>query len=282
MSTNDRFQELTITDDFVFCTVFSQNEDLCRELAERILDRNISRIVYLNSQQNIKITPDGKGVRFDVYFEDDDEHVYDIEMQNYEQPDIPKRARYYQGMIDMDQTAKGTTYSELKDSYVIFISTFDPFHMGYSRYRARTTIVDPSGIPYDDTAWKIFLNPNGYKDKKMSPELKAFLHYLKNNIATDKFTRDLKSQVQITTQDRRWRREYMKLEDRDKMIRRQAHQEGVQEGRQQMLHEMNIRQCATIQKLTKTGMPLDQIAEIFDMTLDEFYIFCRRNNIHLN
>lgn len=38
MDTIDRFQKLTITDDFVFCTVFSQNEDLCRELAERILD----------------------------------------------------------------------------------------------------------------------------------------------------------------------------------------------------------------------------------------------------
>jgi predicted transposase/invertase (TIGR01784 family) len=84
----------------------------------------------------------------DVYFEDDKEHVYDIEMQNSNQYDIQLRARYYQGMIDMDQTVKGAMYRELRENYVIFISTFDPFGMGYSRYIARTMVEDPSGIPY--------------------------------------------------------------------------------------------------------------------------------------
>ena len=45
--------------------------------------------------KSVDMTYDGKGVRFDVYGEDDDT-VYDIEMQTSITADIPKRIRYYQ------------------------------------------------------------------------------------------------------------------------------------------------------------------------------------------
>ena len=38
-----------------------------------------------------------------------------------------KRTRYYQSMIDMDSLMKGQDYSELKDSYILFICKRDPF-----------------------------------------------------------------------------------------------------------------------------------------------------------
>lgn len=37
----------------------------------------------------------------DVYVEDDNNTVFDIEMQTTKQKDLPKRSRYYQGMIDL-------------------------------------------------------------------------------------------------------------------------------------------------------------------------------------
>ena len=85
------YQELTFTDDFMFCNILQSNPDICKDLVELLLDRKVSSIKMPEMQKSIKITSDGKGVRFDVYFEDDDT-IYDIEMQTTNQcPDCPAR-----------------------------------------------------------------------------------------------------------------------------------------------------------------------------------------------
>ena len=38
-----------------------------------------------------------------------------------------KRTRYYHSQIDMELLQSGASYSELPDTYVIFICDFDPF-----------------------------------------------------------------------------------------------------------------------------------------------------------
>lgn len=43
---------------------------------------------------------------------------------------LPKRMRYYQGMIDLNILEKGENYKNLKKSFVIFICTFDLFGLG--------------------------------------------------------------------------------------------------------------------------------------------------------
>ena len=67
------------------------------------------------------MTYDGKGIRFDVYTEDEKNTVYDIEMQTTSQKDLPKRSRYYQGMVDLNLIERGAKFKQLKNSYIIFI-----------------------------------------------------------------------------------------------------------------------------------------------------------------
>ena len=69
---------------------------------------------------------DAKSVRFDVYTKDD-KRIFDIEIQTTNQKNLPKRARYYQSIIDMDNLSHGEKYSQLKDSYIIFLCLSDPF-----------------------------------------------------------------------------------------------------------------------------------------------------------
>ena len=59
------YDELLFTDDFLFCKVLENNEDLCKELLELILGKKIRRVNYLAKQKVIDITSDGKGVRLD-------------------------------------------------------------------------------------------------------------------------------------------------------------------------------------------------------------------------
>ena len=61
------YEELQFTDDFLFCKVLENNEEICKELLEIILGKKIRRINYLAKQKVIDITSDGKGVRLDVY-----------------------------------------------------------------------------------------------------------------------------------------------------------------------------------------------------------------------
>ena len=121
------YDELEFADDFLFCNILMANEDLCIELVEMITGRKIKSIVKSEDQKSIRLTYDGKGVRLDVYFEDEDSVIYDIEMQTTQKYNLRKRSRYYQGMIDLNILSKGAAYSKLKEAYIIFISNFYSF-----------------------------------------------------------------------------------------------------------------------------------------------------------
>ena len=67
---------------------------------ETILNIKISGIGYPKTQQTIDITVDAKSVRLDVYVEDEQNMVCNIEMQITLNKNPPKRSRYYQGMME--------------------------------------------------------------------------------------------------------------------------------------------------------------------------------------
>ncbi|MCR5671340.1 MAG: PD-(D/E)XK nuclease family transposase [Butyrivibrio sp.] len=96
MNNRKEYEDLTFADNFMFCKVLSENESLCKEFVECIIGRKIGNIVKNDKEKAIEMTPDGRGVRLDVYFEDDETRIYDIEMQTTKKDSIPKRSRYYQ------------------------------------------------------------------------------------------------------------------------------------------------------------------------------------------
>ena len=118
------FEELTIVDNFMFGAVM-RDPKRCKPLLEYILDVKIRKIEYSELQKSIDIQYQSKSIRLDVYVEDDENSVYNIEMQTTRHKNLPKRMRYYQGMIDLNIIDKGEDYASLKKSFVIFICTFD-------------------------------------------------------------------------------------------------------------------------------------------------------------
>ena len=127
------YKELLFTDDFMFCKILMNNKDICKEVIELILGCKVRNIGFPEVQKTIELTSDGKGIRLDVYLEDG-ETVYDLEMQTTISKDLPKRTRYYQGMIDLNLINRGAAYSELKESYVVFICLEDLFKRDRSIY----------------------------------------------------------------------------------------------------------------------------------------------------
>ena len=64
-----------------------------------MLGVEISHVEYPKLQEIIDLLTDVKSVQLDIYVEDGNNMVYNVEMQTVKNKDIPKRARYYQGMI---------------------------------------------------------------------------------------------------------------------------------------------------------------------------------------
>ena len=119
-----KFEELTFSDHYMFEKVL-QNKDICKELLERLLKIQIERLEYPEIEKTISPYYETRGVRLDVYVKDSDK-VFDIELQNFTDL-LGLRTRYYQSMIDADNLIKGEHYSDLPQSFIIFICTQDPF-----------------------------------------------------------------------------------------------------------------------------------------------------------
>lgn len=59
------YEKLELKDDFMFGKVM-QNEAICKEFLEHLMDIKIDNITYPERQKSLKITSEGKGVRLDV------------------------------------------------------------------------------------------------------------------------------------------------------------------------------------------------------------------------
>ncbi len=204
------YEQLELTDDFLFTKVMGDKE-LCKELLETILNVEIKDIVYLEKQKTIDVAVDGKSVRMDVYLADDSHTVYDVEMQVKNRHNLPKRSRYYQSMIDMDWLEKGEDYNELKQSYIIFICTFDQFKEGRHIYTFEDFCKEQKDLSLQDGTAKIFLNAKGTMND-VSEELHAFLNYLIGEKTADEFVEKVDKAVIRARKNMEWRREYMTLE----------------------------------------------------------------------
>ena len=113
-----------------------EKPELCRQLLERILDTQISKIVYPEAEKSLEAQLTSKGIRLDIYVTLEDGTVIDVEMQAADstKDTLAKRTRYYQSILDNDALKKGELYSKLRQTIIIFICTFDPFNRNFSRY----------------------------------------------------------------------------------------------------------------------------------------------------
>ena len=228
------YKELSFTDDFLFCNIMQNNPDICKELVELLLDRKVGKVAYSETQKSIDLALEQKGVRLDVYFEDDLSTAYNIEMQTSNTGNLPKRSRYYQGTVDLNMISSGAGYDELKQSYIIFINTFDLFGKGFPKYTFENICQESSDLHLDDGTVKVFINAKS-TIPGMSPELQGFLRYLCGGNPDTPLTDRIQNEVVKSRNNVRWERVYMLLEEKYKAYfaegRAEGRELGLEEGR---------------------------------------------------
>ena len=262
------WEELQIKDDFLFAKVM-RDKKLCAALIERLLGTKIKDIIYLEEEKKIDIKWDAKSVRLDVYVEDGN-RVFNLEMQTTNQKNLPYRSRYYQGMIDLNTIEKGETYRKLKESYVIFICTFDPFEQGKAKYTFENLCVEDKELRLKDGTRKIFLNAKGYQNAE-EEDVREFLKYVNGEESDNIFVKKIENKVEQIKSNKEWRQEYMTMLMREAEIREQSREEGrlegIQEGRLKGVEE-GIKGMVLV--LKELGVPtqtiLSQIQEKFHLS----------------
>ena len=223
------WDSVTICNDFIFCKVM-QDESLLAELIRRILPQLKFTTLRIESQHTIEIGMDIHGVRFDVYVTLEDGSVVDIEMQATDTGCLPRRARYYISMADMELLEKGVVYSKLKDSYVILITPFDLFGQGRHVYTFTNRCKEDHSLEMGDGTTKIFLNAAGTLDD-VHGGLEAFLDYVAGKpVNNDDYVAKLDAAVRIAKANKEWRLEYMTVMMRDLENQEKGIEIGLEQG----------------------------------------------------
>ena len=276
-----RWEDLDITDDFIFTRIM-RNKKLCRTLLEMILKVKVGKIKFLTSHHAIQIDPNAKGIIMDVYLKDENK-VINVEMQASNHGDLPYRARYYQAAADIDTTPKGSQYSDLKQNYVVFICTFDPFHQGKPIYTFQNYCINYGvPIPLEDGTEKLFLNTTAKDLSNLDLDLRLFYDYIKGKVAQTAFTKDLDESIARMKQEKEERNMYLTYTSRMMECRRDGYEEGLHTGlttgREEGISiglEQGLERGAyqnkleTAHKLITRGYAPEDIADLSGLTLSQ-------------
>ena len=263
------WEDLDITDDFIFTRVM-RNKKLCRTLLEMILKVKVGRIKFLTSHHSIRIEPNAKGIIMDVYLKDENK-VINVEMQTSNKGDLSRRARYYQAAADIDTTPKGSEYKDLKQNYVIFICTFDPFLKGKPSYTFQNLCIEHDKPIYlGDGTTKIFLNTTSKDLSNLDLELRLFYDYIKGKTAQTAFTKELDTTISRMKQEKEERQMYLTYTSRMMEYRRDGYEEGISIGLEQGAYQKaletakNLLSCGDSPEKVSicTNLPLETVQEL--------------------
>lgn len=273
-----KLDELNLIDNFLF-EALAGNPELGaafgRKLVEIILHRIPEKVQIVAQRSYPGSNPQLHGARLDVYLEeesavgkDEAPWSYDIEPEKSRTElsvrSLPKRVRFYHAKIDSKGLKAGDGYHKLRNVAVILIMPFDPFGLDRMVYTVCSQCVEEPDMPYDDGAFTMFLYTKGKKGIP-SVELQQFLTYFEHTTQSNACNRDLQAlhrMVSAVRTDEEVELAYMKIYEREEMIREEGYGRGLTQGLVQgrsegsMLHLLQMM----IKKISK-GKNIETITE---------------------
>ena len=235
MGRKKQLKELTIKDNFMFGAVMMDEEN-CKGLLERVLQIPIDH-VEISKEKSIVYHPEYKGVRLDVYAKDENQTRYNVEMQVQKKPALGKRSRYYQSQMDMELLLAGEDYTELPNTYVIFICDFDPFGEKKYQYTFQIACRESSEVNLEDGRTIIFLSTHGKNESEVPEELVTLLQYMREDVNGsereyhDSYVERLQKFIREVKSNREMEERFMVFEEMLREERAEGRLEGREEGR---------------------------------------------------
>lgn len=185
-------ENFRLLDDNFMTVVFDRNIEATELLLNIILERKDMKVVDVISQREYK-SPimGGRSITLDIYAEDSNGKVYDIEVQRADDGAVVHRARFHSSMLDTKLLRERQKFKEIHDSYVIFITENDYMKLGLPLYHIERTIRE-TGDLFGDGSHIIYVN-GSYKND--SSPIGKLMHDFRCTGASDMFYKELAKSV---------------------------------------------------------------------------------------
>lgn len=270
-----KWQEATIKRDVIFTKVFGESKKLTLELLQIILPKlRIEKIIDIIPEDREKENIVYRGVRFDVYAKDENNRMYDIEMQVVNHHDLGKRIAYYQNKLSSKALKPSQKFFEKNDTFVIFVCDFDYFQLGLPVYHTTMRLKEDLNKIVDTGEYNVILNSRAKDFSSVSPEVKAFLEYVRENKVSNEFTKDLDREVKKIKSSTEVRDSFMtweeKLAEERYYAGKEAEEKGMEKGMEKGKREMVVNAIKNQKKLGNSRQNIiNSVADFLSIDKEE-------------
>ena len=117
-------KDLNLVNRFLFDEVM-EDPQTHREALSIIFGKEIPLMERTETEKELRVSPLLRSIRMDVFSMDENHTIYNSEMQSVKKPDLAKRSRFYQALLDTGLLEPGIPdYNLLNQTYIIIITTF--------------------------------------------------------------------------------------------------------------------------------------------------------------
>lgn len=257
-------KDMNLVDNFLAYSLTAHKtygEEASRYILECILRRKIRHLTVAPQKVWYGEQPENHGVRLDIYLDEADGEIFDLEPDNNSREAdvkaLPRRARFYHSKIDSGNFAAGEDYANLRNVVVIFITTYDPFGGNRMIYTIQNSCKEDPELIYDDGARTIFFYTGGTEGNPPE-DLQQLARYMECSVSGNAQTAGLvrlHEMVMKVKADREVGIAYMNLMEIEKHIKEKAKEEGREEGRAEEIidsgREFNLSEEDILERLQK-------------------------------
>ncbi len=163
---------MSLFDDDLMSMVFDGNTEATELLLKIILKKNDIKVVSVVGQREFQ-SPivGGRNIRLDILAKDCTGKYYNVEVQKKPEGAHMRRARFNSSMMDSRMLKEGQEFSELQDSYMVFITQTDIFGHGIPIYTINRYFEETEEL-FDDGSHIVYVN-GSYKG---NDEIGRLLH----------------------------------------------------------------------------------------------------------
>ncbi|MCR5698775.1 MAG: Rpn family recombination-promoting nuclease/putative transposase [Treponemataceae bacterium] len=259
LTPEEKWEQATLANNFLFYKVMHDNPDVCKRVLEILLEMEIDHI-EIRQEDEIIVDYESKGIRLDVYGKNENE-IFDLEMQATDTKELPERARYYQGVMDVDSLKSGQMYKEMKNSFIVFICLDDIFEKGLPIYTFEHLCRQDTKISLEDRALKYFFIAQNC-DKMLKEDQKAFFKLVLANKSSDDFTDRIARLTEDAKKNIQYKRQFMEWERQ----RTYDFENGKQAGIEQGSHNAKIESA---KKMLDGGLSIEQVVNFSGLSIEE-------------
>ena len=161
----------------------------------------------------------------------------------------------------------GDSYMKLKDSFVIFLCTFEPFGQGFSVYEFEN-YDKKHQLQLNDGRYTIYVNSTS-KENGISKELTNLFTYMIDSQIdeNDSFLTELENEISILNrEDGEWRRQIMRLDEKIALEKEEAAEKAAKKAAKEATNNTKLEIAKNLKSMNYS---IEEISKVIGLTLEE-------------